>query len=69
MVAGEVFIGDEVEVELVIMKVGSRSIRVTGLEEPDAVTPHVRSCEGEIQQWMNYSTGPRHLSFSSLNLS
>ncbi|TRZ88616.1 hypothetical protein D4R89_07900 [bacterium] len=29
---------------------------MTCSEEPDAVTPHVRFCEGEIQQWMIYST-------------
>lgn len=34
------------------------SLRVTCSEEPDAVTPHVRLCEGEIQQWMSYSTKP-----------
>jgi len=29
--------------------IGRASIRVTCLEEPDAVTPHVRFCEGDIQ--------------------
>ena len=32
-----------------IVKAGSRWLRVTCLEEPDAVTQHVRICEGEIQ--------------------
>ena len=36
--------------KLHILRAGSWSIRVTCLEEPDAVTPHVRICEGEIQQ-------------------
>ncbi|WP_293645828.1 hypothetical protein, partial [Thiolapillus sp.] len=36
--------------------IGSRSIRVTCSEEPDAGNPHVRFCEGESQQWPIYST-------------
>ncbi|WP_305800195.1 hypothetical protein, partial [Thiolapillus sp.] len=38
--------------------IGSRSIRVTCSEEPDAGNPHVRFCEGESQQWPIYSTSP-----------
>ncbi|WP_419653734.1 hypothetical protein, partial [Thiolapillus sp.] len=45
--------------------IGSRSIRVTCSEEPDAGNPHVRFCEGESQQWPIYSTS---LAFNDLPL-
>ena len=35
--------------ELYFLKNGLTLIRVTCSEEPDAVTPHVRFCEGESQ--------------------
>ena len=38
---------------------GSAGDLLTCLEEPDAVTPHVRFCEGERQQRRSYSTAAR----------
>ncbi len=39
----------DIQREIYFLKNGLILIRVTCLEEPDAVTPHVRFCEGENQ--------------------